>query len=71
MSRVRTTVVLEEMLVSKLRNMFDDNLSKAIAVVAEAYFHQKDPLKEAYGSLKGWRIDAQKAKNELREDWGE
>ena len=28
-----------------------------------------NPLKETFGSLKDWKIDAQKAKDEAREDW--
>ncbi len=30
-----------------------------------------DPLKKAYGSHKGWKIDTQKVKDELRKDWGD
>lgn len=28
-----------------------------------------DPLKEAFGSLKAWKIDSQKMKDELRKGW--
>ncbi len=62
---------MDELLVGKLRNMFDGNLSKSITLVARAYLTERDPLKEAYGSLKGWMIDPQKAKDSLREEWGE
>jgi len=30
---------------------------------------KSDPLKEAFGSLKGWKIDSQKMKDELRKEW--
>ena len=29
----------------------------------------ENPLKAAFGSLKGWKIDAQKVKDELRKEW--
>ncbi len=30
---------------------------------------RSDPLKEAFGSLKAWKIDSQKMKDELRKEW--
>lgn len=29
----------------------------------------ENPLKAAFGSLKGWKIDSQKMKDELRKEW--
>ena len=29
----------------------------------------ENPLKAVFGSLKNWKIDAQKAKDELRKEW--
>lgn len=29
---------------------------------------KKNPLKEVFGSLKGWKIDAQKMKDEIRKE---
>ena len=29
----------------------------------------ENPVKAAFGSLKGWKIDAQKVKDELRKEW--
>ncbi len=29
----------------------------------------ENPIKTLFGSLKGWKIDAQKAKDELRKEW--
>lgn len=28
-----------------------------------------NPVKAAFGSLKGWKLDAQKVKDELRKEW--
>ena len=31
--------------------------------------NSKKNLEEAFGSLKGWKINSQKTKNELRKEW--
>ena len=30
---------------------------------------RKQSIKDIFGSLKGWKIDSQKAKDELRKEW--
>ena len=33
------------------------------------YVEKNSGIKEAFGSLKNWKIDSQKAKEELRREW--
>ena len=71
MAGVRTTIVIDEFLASRVRQMFFGNLSLGITKIIEEHLGEKDPLKQAYGSLKGWKIDAGKVKEELRDEWGD
>ena len=71
MTRVRTTITIDDFLATKVRQMFDGNLSLGITRMIEEHLTEKDPLKKAFGVHKGWKINSQKVKDELREDWGD
>ncbi len=71
MAQIRTTIVMDGFLVEQVRRMFDGNLSLGITKLIEEHLTEKDPLKKAYGIHKGWKINSQKVKDELREDWGD
>ncbi|MFH0713679.1 MAG: hypothetical protein V1722_03960 [Candidatus Micrarchaeota archaeon] len=70
MTQVRTTIVIDDFLATRVRQMFNGNLSLGITEIIQTHLKEQDPLKRAYGSLKGWKIDSQKTKNELRDAWG-
>lgn len=69
MTQMRTTIVMDEFLVERIRNMFNGNLSLGITKMIEAHLIEKDPLRKAYGCLKGSKINSQQLKDELREEW--
>ncbi|MEK6924363.1 MAG: hypothetical protein AABW54_03940 [Candidatus Micrarchaeota archaeon] len=71
MNNIRTTVVLDAFLAQQVRNAFEGNLSKGLNAIAGAYLDRNDPLKKAYGTHAGWKLDAQKAKDGLRKEWGD
>lgn len=71
MPQVRTTIVIDQFLAQRIRQMFSGNLSLGITKLIEEHLHEKDPLKKAYGIHKGWKINSQKIKDELREEWGD
>lgn len=71
MAMVRTTVVLDDIQLQLLRNLFGGNVSRGLSKVVDFYLERNDPMKKAFGSLKGWKIDSQKVKDELRKEWGD
>lgn len=46
----------------------EKNLREGEEVIIE--IKKKDKIKEIFGSLKDWKIDSQKMKEELRKEWG-
>ena len=71
MAQLRTTIVIDDFLASKIRQMFNGNLSFGISKIIEDHLTANDPLKKAYGIHKGWKINSQQVKDELREEWGD
>ena len=45
------------------------NLKEGEEVVVE--IEKKENLRNIFGSLKNWKINSQKLKNELRKDWAD
>ena len=45
----------------------EKNLKEGEKVVIE--INKKENIKNLFGSLKDWKIDTQKLKNELRKEW--
>ena len=46
-----------------------ENLKEGEEVTVEVKGETKKTLKDVFGSLKDWKIDSQKVKDELREEW--
>lgn len=50
------------------RAIIEKNLKEGEEVIID--IKKKDKIKEIFGSLKDWKIDSQKMKEELRKEWG-
>ena len=46
----------------------EENLKDGEDIVIE--IKKKNKVRDLFGSLKDWKIDSQKLKEELRKDWG-
>lgn len=67
MGKMRATVVLDEHLAAKVRQLFDGNLSKGVNTLLERQLRQEKPEESGFGLLKGEGPALMKLRKELRE----
>ncbi len=65
---MRATVVLDEHIAGRIRQMFGGNLSKGVNTALQEWLQKKEPKDSGFGMLKGHGPALKAALRKLRED---
>ena len=53
MAMLRTTILIDDILAARVRQMFDGNLTRGVNTLLQAHIEEKKPKLEGFGMFKG------------------